>query len=271
MADLHEGVLGGHLGVEKTVALLKERWYWPGYHNDIHAWCRNCAQCAARKKPSSSARAPLQSIKVGSPLQMVAVDIVGPFPESQTGNNHILVITDYFTRWTEAYAIPNQEAATIVLKMTEEFFFRFSPPEQLHSDQGRQFESAVIAEVCKLLGIAKTRTTPCHPQSDGLVERFNHTLLTMLATAAKDRPFQWQDHLRHLCMAYNTSVHPSTGYSPFFLMFGRQARMPVDIMFSSPTPPVASHAQYAVTLRQKLQSAYQRVRDQMGHSLARQK
>ena len=98
MADLHEGVLGGHLGVEKTVARLKERWYWPGYHNDIHAWCRNCAQCAARKKPSSSARAPLQSIKVGSPLQMVAVDIVGPFPESQMGNNHILVITDYFTR-----------------------------------------------------------------------------------------------------------------------------------------------------------------------------
>ena len=155
--------------------------------------------------------------------------------------------------------------------MTEEFFFRFSPPEQLHSDQGRQFESAVIAEVCKLLGIAKTRTTPYHPQSDGLVERFNRTLLTMLATAAKDRPFQWQDRLRHLCMAYNTSVHPSTGYSPFFLMFGRQARMPVDIMFGSPTPPVASHAEYAVTLCQKLESAYQRVRDQMGHSLARQK
>ena len=97
-------------------------------------------------------------------------------------------------------------------------FFRFSPPGQLHSDQGKQFESELLAEVYKLLGIAKTQTTPYHPQ-------FNRTLLNMLATAATEHPFQWQDHLRPLCMAYNSSVNPTTGHSPFFLMFGRQARM----------------------------------------------
>ena len=126
-------------------------------------WCNRCASCAARKNPVPTTRAPLQSIKTGYPLQLVAMDIMGPFPESEAGNTHILVVADYFTRWTEAYAIPNQEAVTVAKKLTEEFFLRFSPPEQLHSDQGRNFESALIAEICKLLGIKKSRTTPYHP------------------------------------------------------------------------------------------------------------
>ena len=269
--DLHEGALGGHLGEEKTLARLKERFYWPGHYKDVHEWCRTCPACAARKAPTPKGKAPLQSIKAGYPMQMVATDIVGPFPESQAGNSYILVVADYFTRWTEAYAIPNQEATTVAKKLTDEFFFRFSPPEQLHSDQGRQFESEVIAEMCKLLGVAKTRTTPYHPQSDGLVERFNRTLLSMLATAARERLFEWEDHLRRLCMAYNSSVHPTTGYTPFYLMFGRLVRMPVDIMYGTPTPQPTLHSEYATQLRQKLEAAYQQVCDRLGHKLGRQK
>ena len=108
-------------------------------------------------------------MKTGYLLQLVAMDILGPFPESEAGNSYILVVTDYFTRWTEAYPIPNQEATTVAKKLTDEFFFRFSPPEQLHSDQGRNFESAVIADICKLLAVRKSRTAPFHPQSDGEV------------------------------------------------------------------------------------------------------
>jgi transposase InsO family protein len=129
-------------------------------------------------------------------MQLVAVDIMGPLLESKEGNSYILVVADYFTRWSEAFAIPNQEASTVAQLLTDKVFFRFSPPEQLHSDQGRQFESVLIAEMCKILGIVKSRTPPYHPQSDGLVERFNRTLLDMLATAATDYPFDWQQHLR---------------------------------------------------------------------------
>ena len=111
------------------------------------------------------------------------MDILGPFPARPAGNIYILVVTDYFTWWAETCAIPDKEATTVAKKLTDEFFFRFSPPEQLHADQGCNFESVVIAEVCRLLGIANTRTTPYHPQSDGLVERLNRTLLSMLATA----------------------------------------------------------------------------------------
>ena len=271
LSDLHEGALGGHLSVDKTLGRLKERFYWPGHHNDVRDWCQKCGSCVSRKSPAPKAQAPLQSIKTGYPLQLVAMDIVGPFPESPAGNIYILVVADYFTRWTEAYAIPDQEATTVARKLTDEFFFRFSPPEQLHSDQGRNFESAVISEVCKLLGVVKTRTTPYHPQSDSLVERFNRTLLSMLATAAVEQPFDWESQLRRLCLAYNTSVHPTTGKTPFLLMFGRQVRMPVDVMYGTFTPQPSTVPQYVADLRSNLEAAYQRVRDRMGRKLDRQK
>ena len=164
LKDMHEGVIGGHLGEEKSLARVKEQCYWPGHYNDVKNWCRTCPNCTAHKSPPHKARAPLRHIIAGAPMQIVAVDILGSFPESQTGNYYFLVAGDYFTRWVEAYPIPNQEAATIAKKLTDEFFFRFSPAEQLHSDQGRQFESELVSEVCKLLGIHKSRTTPYHSQ-----------------------------------------------------------------------------------------------------------
>ena len=129
-------------------------------------------------------------------------------------------------------------------KLTDEFFFRFSPPEQLHSDQGRNFESETISEICKLLGVVKTRTTPYHPQSDGLVERFNRTLLDMLSTAAGEHPFDWECHLRRLCLAYNTSVHPTTGHTPFSSC--SVARYVCRWMLCLELPP-HSHPQYPST------------------------
>ena len=129
----------------------------------------------------------------------------------------------------------------------------------------------MIAEVCRLLGVVKTRTTPYHPQSDGLVERFNRTLLDMLATAARERPFDWESQLRRLCLAYNTSTHPTTGETPFFLMFGRQVRMPIDIMYGNPTPQPSTVPQYVTDLRTRLEAAYRQVRERMSHKLERQK
>ena len=273
LRDLHSGTAGGHLGEDKMLARVRERFYWPGYHQDVCNWCKTCPDCAATKANSPHNRAPLQSIKIGSPMQMIAVDILGPFPESDKGNTHILVVGDYFTRWMEAFAIPNQEATTIAHVITQEVFCRFSPPEQLHSDQGKQFESELIAEVCRQLGIAKTRTTPYHPQSDGLIERFNRTLLSMLRAAATDHPFDWEDHLRPLCMAYNSSVQATTGYSPFYLMFGRQPRMPIDIMYGDPpsTEEPETTQAFAQKLKFRLQHAYGRVRSEMGSRLDRQK
>ena len=171
----------------------------------------------------------------------------------------------------EAYPIPNQEAVTVAKTLTDHFFCRFSTPEQLHSDQGRQFESNLLAEVCQILGIRKTRTTPYHPQCDGLVERFNRTLLNMLATTTKDHPADWENHIRKVCMAYNTSVQSTTGYTPFYLMFGRQARIPADVMYGTDRPPDFTPAEYTAELRANLEEAFQVVRVNTGASQQWQK
>ena len=178
-------------------------------------------------------KAELHTIQTGYPMQMVSVDIMGPLPETQDGCKYVLVAIDHFTRWAEVYAIKNQEATTVSKKLVDEMFCRFSPPEQLHSDQGRQFESELLAEVCSLLKVRKSHTTPYHPQGNGMVERFNRTLLSMLATVTHDHPGDWEQHIRKVCLAYVSSVHSATGFSPFFLMFGREAKLPVDLMYGS--------------------------------------
>ena len=115
----------------------------------------------------------------------------------------------------EAFPIPNQEQPLSPVCLLMKYFIDSLPPEQLYSDQVKQFESEVVANMCKLLGISKTHTTPYHPQSDGLIEWFNRILLSMLRAAASENLFEWEDHLQSFCMAYNSSILPITGYMPF--------------------------------------------------------
>lgn len=114
-------------------------------------------------------------------MDRIAADILGELPITAKGNRYILVVSDYFTKWTEAFAMPNMEAKTVAKIMVEEVFVRLGTPRIIHSDQGRQFESELFREVCRLFHIEKTRTTAYHPQSDGMVERFNRTLTSMLS------------------------------------------------------------------------------------------
>lgn len=161
--ELHSGTMGGHLGTEKTHGRVKERFYWPGYWNNIRLFCEVCTSCATRKTPAPRRRAPLQSVQAGYPMEIVAMDLTGPFSESPEGNRYILVAGDYFTKWMEVYALPDQEATTVAKKLVEEFFWHFSVPDQLHSDQGKQFESHLISSICELLQVKTLCTTPYHP------------------------------------------------------------------------------------------------------------
>ena len=165
LESLHEGIAGGHLGHEKTFNRVQERFYWPGYWNTTKDWCLTCQNCLTRKSPTHPRKAPLSTIRAGYPSQIIAVDLLGPLPESPQKNSNVMVVGDYFTRWMEAIPLPNQEAVTVANHLIDEVFMRFSVPEQLHSDQGCQFESQLISEVCKLLHIKKTRTTPYHPNA----------------------------------------------------------------------------------------------------------
>ena len=137
LKELHEGVIGGHLGQEKTVSKLKERFYWPGHYNDVRDWCQSCRACAKMKQPVTSMRALMQTITAGYPTQIMAVDLLGSLQESMKGNRSVMVVGDYFSCWMEVLPIPsNQEASTVAEKLVDvaeklvdEVFLRFSQPE----------------------------------------------------------------------------------------------------------------------------------------------
>ena len=198
-------------------------------------------------------------------MERVAVDIAGPLPTSSSGNRYIVVAMDYFTKWPEAYPVPNQEATTVARVLVDEFFCRFGIPYELHSDQGRNFESKVFQECCNLLGIRKTRTTPLHPESDGMVERFNRTLGQELAKRCRHSQENWDEHLPTILMSYRSAEHESTGYTPAQLVMGRDLRLPVDLMM--PRPPEeeeqGTSTNFAMTLRDRLKEVHAHARSQL--------
>ena len=271
LREVHGGRLSGHLGETKTLLRSRERFYWPGMSRSVSDWCRTCPSCAARKGTGQRRRGALHNVKTGYPLELIAMDIVGPFPPSKSGNKYILVVSDYFTKWVEAFGIPSQDAVTVANCIVDSVFCRWGLPSQLHSDMGAQFESLIIKEISKILCINKTHTTPYHPQCDGLVERLNRTILAMLATMVNDHGSSWEDHLPKVCFAYNTSTHTSTGYTPFYMMYGREAKIPADIVYGTPAEQPQTHSQYASNLRQSLEKAYSQARKEMNTAAQRQK
>ena len=272
LREMHEGYTGGHLGLKRTLCRLKQRVYWVGLRRDVRDWCRTCKVCAAKKGPARKTRAPLQLYQAGAPMQRMAVDIAGPFPRTRRGNRFICVAMDYFTKWPEACALPNHEAETVAEFLVTQVFTRFGVPGELHSDQGREFESRVFKECCSLLGVDKTRTTPLHPQSDGMVERYNATLVGQLARYCEEGQQDWDEWLPYMLMAYRAAEHEATQHTPSRLMFGREIRLPVDLALGRPPderlPTVQS--QYAVALQQRLEDTRQRVSRNLklaGHSM----
>lgn len=183
-----------------------------------------CTICVQRKLPIRTQRAALQSYVVGVPMERMAIDVLGPFPETYRENKVILVEGNYFTKWIEAFALPNQEAKTVAEKLVEEVVCRYGVPRALHSDQGRNFESNLMKDMCALLGIGKTRTTPFNPKSDGFVKRFNRTLVEAMSKllAPEHHQRDWDIQIPYVLMAHRSARQSSTGESPNMLMFERE-------------------------------------------------
>ena len=186
------------------------------------------------KGPIPKKRGPMQITRSGYPMEQIAVDTLGEFPMTENGNKYILVVGDYFTKWKESFPMPNMEAITVARIMVNDVISRLGVPEKIHSDQGAQFESNLFSEMCKLLQIEKKRTTPYHPQSDGMVERFNRTLVKMLSMFVDDNHRNWDEQIPYVMMAYRATEHETTGMSPNMLMLGREISTPLDIMFEMP-------------------------------------
>jgi transposase InsO family protein len=173
----------------------------------------------------------LRPVPVRSPWYHVRIDFVGPIcPTSKCGNKYILTLSDYFTKWVEAIPLPTK-CAPGVAKSLFKIFMRMGLPKILTSDQGGEFRSQLEKEIMDMLKIRRHYITPYHPQANGLDERWNQTLKQMLIKFTEGRKDEWDQYLDTCVFAYNTAKHESTLHSPFEIMFGRKAILPVDLDF----------------------------------------
>ena len=246
----------GHMGKDRVLDLLRERFFWPGMAKDTATHIERCKRCLRRKAPVQQ-RAPLTSITTTQPMKMVCVDFLS-LEASKGGIENILVITDHFSRYAQAYPTKNQTAKTTARVLYDNYIVHYGFPTRIHSDQGRNFESETIKCLCELAGVSKSRTTPYHPQGNGTVERFNRTLLGMLGTLDPDEKKDWKKYVPSLTHAYNATRHDSTGFSPFYLMFGRHPRLPVDLAFRHKEIECdkGSYPEFVSDLKKRLEFAY---------------
>ena len=212
-------------------------------YKDVEHWCKSCTECSMRKSPRHSKKAPLLPIPVENAFDWVAVDVLGPFPPSNRGNRYVVVFSDYLTRWCEAFPVPSVEATVISRLLVDEVIARHGAPRVLLSDRGKNFLSKVVADVCKIFQIHKVNTSSYHPQTDGLVERFNSTLCQSLSMYVSKNQKDWDDFIPLVLFAHRTSVLEAIGDSPFYVLYGREPRLPVDVKY---LPPVSDEVTSSV-------------------------
>ena len=209
-------------------------------------------------------------VAVGLPMERVAIDVMGPLPATARKNKYLVVMADYFTKWAEAVPLADQEAATVARALVETMVCRFGAPSTLHSDQGRNFQSALFREVVRLLEMEQTRTCAFNPKSDGMVERCNRTIEALLSAVVAADQSDWDEKVPFVMAAYRASVHSTTGATPNAMMLGRETAAPLSLVY--PTPEVVgegSHG-YVAKLKMNLAETHELARAHIGTSVQRQ-
>ena len=242
MEEYHRGPMGAHFSGNRVFQAMSRHWWWGGMHADLVQFAKNCPECTIVSGGGRVVKPPLHPIQVQRPFQIIGVDIMD-LPLTDRGNRHVLVFQDHFTKWPMVCPIPDQKSQQIVQILCDEIIPFFGVPEALLSDRGANLLSHLMMDICEMLGIKKLSTTSYHPQCNGMVERLNRTLKSMLRKQAAKFCMQWDQYLPGVLWAYRNTPHESTGEKPSFLLFGMDLRTPSDAaLFPPSTPePIASY------------------------------
>lgn len=230
--ELHEKM--GHLGLERVFDLARRRFFWPHMRADIDFYIRRKCACVVQKADNSKERAPLVPMHATYPFEIVSIDYCKL--DRGSGFEYILVVIDHFTRFAQAYPTRSNKGPAAANKLFNQFILQFGHPTRIHHDQGKEFNSKMFQQLHHLTGIKASNTTPYHPEGNGQCERLNRTIINMLKSIPEDEKKRWKDHLSKLMFAYNCTINKTTQFSPFFLLFGREPRLPIDDVFPDVTP-----------------------------------
>ena len=271
ISKCHNAITAGHFYYWKTLHLVKRNFVWPGMTKDVQNYCKCCEICATRKKAGKKGRAGMRRYDAGLPLEEVCIDLAGPFPKSDKGNAWVLVVVDSFTKWMEAYPLTDSKAPQVAEALVLNFFSRFGVPYWIKSDRGRQFQSELFEHMCTMLDMQHKVSTPFHPQGNSRVERMVKVVSNLVNCFCQSQS-NWDDRLPLLSLAYRSTIHEVTGYSPNYLMLGREVYLPLDVMIQSiPESQRVTAPQYVTELKERLQVAFKCVRDNLKREGLRQR
>ena len=257
------GISYGHVGRDKLYHVLRDRFYWPGMYTDIRRWVSACVKCRQIKDPQPKSHGLLQPIKTTYPFEIVGIDILGPLKTTARGYKYILVFVDYFTNWVEACPLKTLEADEVAERFYSTIIVRHGCPTKVITDQGTQFTAAVFKKLCTKFKIFKLEASAKHPQTNGKTERFIRFLTTALATVIAKDQGNWDLLLDSCLFAYRVTINRTIQETPFFLLYGRDAVLPGDIVFEAPRgrQPVNFDdlVEYKADLLRRLRHSYEQI------------
>ena len=256
-----------HQGQSHSLSLMQEQFWWPGMARDLRNCIRKCGQC--KKFEAAPPVAPLRPLACSGPGELLHVDFTSteetvPLHEEPVIRN-VMVMQDHFSKYVVAYVVKDQMACTMGEMLRNGYFGLFGAPTYLISDQGKAFTGHLISNLCELYGVQKLRTLPYHAQTNGQVERMNQTIIRMIGKLEQDKKARWSEHLPEMLAV--------TGYSPYFLLFGRKSRMPVDCLFPTlcDSPHQAKMEVSVAAMQKRLKEAFAVARHLTSQEAARQR
>ena len=272
MRAYHETPYAAHLGFDKTVDKVRERYYWKGLPQDLKRYCEECWVCQRRNKTGKTKIAPMQPVsEVSRPFQRISMDVLCNLPTTYQGNKHLLVVTDHLSRYVEAFPMQKQDAETIARIISEKIFCRYGFANQLLTDKGSNFLSKMFKGICDHFKVKKVNTSSYRPQSNGICERLNRSILNMLASQVSASQKEWDEKIPYILLALNSSVHKTTKEKPYFLMYGRDPILPTDQLVVDKIKPLYNYDDYSHEMVHKMETAFKRAKDQIGKTFKAQK
>ena len=269
----HESkISGGHFAFQKTLDRSRQRLWWPNMSKDIERKCENSLTSQSQSTARKKLKAPLQKINVGIRFNKIAADILGPVTKKKIGGyKYIIVLTDYFTKIVVSTPLQNTTVEAVARAILEKWILLFGAPDSIHTDWGSNFCSELILELCKLFGIEKTKTSPYHPQGNGMVERHNQVIADAISKYRAGNPNTWDEMLPYLSFVYNTTVHKKTVHTLFSLVYGQECKYPIDLLL--PRTPGHEIQSYEFTrwLEEQFLEAHMNARETLGCNQERQK
>ena len=253
----HEHETAGHFGVNGTSLRAQRRFYYPGMMSDMKRMVAQCKACLAKITKANLKKGVHRPARNGYPLETVYMDLIGPLPATAEQYRYILTIEDGFTRMAWAYPLKNKEGTTVARVFLDSFICRYGMPQRVHSDNGKEFVNKIMEELMDRLRVDKT-TTPTYNPNSNIVERLHRTLNSTMRVFMEREDTQWNQYIPGFLMAYNSKVNASTGFTPHYAFFGREMRLPVDLVL--PAPKKTEINQHVEHLLDRITSMYAYIR-----------